>query len=89
MKTIFCLSFLLFANLAIKAQVSSYFFENNNLFEVFPELYQSNLGNTPNEIMAVENVESLLEEDNEMTALPFRFGYGINVNYTLLMRING
>jgi hypothetical protein len=71
----------------MSAQVNTTYFEAKDAFKSFPMLKQipaEQEGIVLKEMQTV-NVQQLLEEDKEMEALdvPFRFGYGIDVNYTL------
>jgi hypothetical protein len=68
----------------MEAQVSTAFFQEKDAFKTFPAL-KSVSKVVPVKRMAAVNVEKLLAEDRELEGLdvPFRFGYGFDVSYTL------
>jgi hypothetical protein len=72
------------------AQVASHFFEQRDALRSFPALQQARAGTISSAIatktMPTVDVAALLAEDAANAALediPFRFGYGFDVNYTL------
>jgi hypothetical protein len=70
----------------LSAQVSSTFFESKDAFETFPTLKQKIIKAIPIKTMQQVNVAKLKGEDQSregMGDVPFRFGYGFDVNYTL------
>jgi len=88
MKTFLIFSFLLFSTF-VYAQVRTIVYPNeNDLFRLHPELKMDSRS-IPLKKMSSFDVEKLLAEDREMedaenfSLKPFRFGYGFGVNYTL------
>ncbi|MDR2042676.1 MAG: trypsin-like peptidase domain-containing protein [Tannerella sp.] len=73
-------------SLHISAQVYTRFFEGKEAFETVPVLKQAGLikADAVTKQMPPINVMQLLEEDrqNEGMDVPFRFGYGFDVEYT-------
>jgi hypothetical protein len=70
----------------MKAQVLSTIFESKNALETYPALKQKITKSIPRKTMQQVNVAKLKEEDKlkeGMGDVPFRFGYGFDVNYTL------
>jgi hypothetical protein len=70
---------------AASAQVSTNYFENKDAFESFPALKQVETKEIALTKMPEVDVAKLLEEDKELEGLdvPFRFGLGFDVDYTL------
>jgi hypothetical protein len=84
MKKILVLSILLAGAASMDAQVRSTFFQASNAFQTYPALESISTA-VPVKQMSTVNVDSLLAEDQELAGLdvPFRFGYGFDVSYTL------
>jgi hypothetical protein len=86
MKKLILLFLLLLVAIVISAQVPSILFEEKDAFETFKMLKPSELKTqSVKKMQQIVNVEKLLKEDkeNEGLDIPFRFGYGFDVNYTL------
>ncbi|MDR0682999.1 MAG: hypothetical protein LBG15_14295 [Dysgonamonadaceae bacterium] len=83
-KTMFTL-LLLCSSLTVSSQVTSYYFENKDAFAEYPFLNHTPKEEIPIKIMPSVDVNKLLWEDEENKGLdiPFRFGYGFDVDYTL------
>ncbi|MDR0700094.1 MAG: hypothetical protein LBG28_12920, partial [Tannerella sp.] len=83
-KIVFTLSTMLACMTGVNAQVSSTLFHQKDAFETYPAL-KTISADVPVKQMPEVNVEELLAEDEELAGLdvPFRFGYGFDVSYTL------
>ncbi|MDR1203320.1 MAG: hypothetical protein LBL58_17055 [Tannerellaceae bacterium] len=84
MKRVFFILFALLSSVVVSAQVYDYHFKNRDAFKTFPQLKP--VSESPLiKSMPSFNLDSLLEEDRELAGLdiPFRFGYGFDVDYTL------
>jgi hypothetical protein len=84
MKRVFFIFCALLSSAAVYAQVYDYCFKNRDAFLTFPQL------KPVSESLLIKsmppfNVDSLLAEDKELEGLdvPFRFGHGFDVDYTL------
>jgi hypothetical protein len=75
----------LISGLTASAQVLSSIFEGKDAFNTFPVLKQVDVKNIPLKKMPPVDVAKLLEEDKERSGMgvPFRFGYKMDVDYTL------
>jgi hypothetical protein len=84
MKRVFFILIALLSSAAVYAQVYDYTFENRDAFQTFPQLKPVS-ESLQIKSMPLFNVDSLLAENREMEGLdvPFRFGYGFDVDYTL------
>jgi hypothetical protein len=69
----------------MSSQVTSYYFENKDAFAEYPFLKDISKEEIPVKVMPSFDVNKLLQEDkeNEGLDIPFRFGYGFDVDYTL------
>jgi len=67
------------------AQIVTTYFEERDAFKSMPALRQTKQQNLPEKRMPQVDVEKLLNEDQltEGIDVPFRFGQGFEVNYTL------
>ncbi|MDR2684200.1 MAG: hypothetical protein LBB53_02315, partial [Prevotellaceae bacterium] len=83
-KIVYTLLFLC-SNLITSSQVTSYYFESKDAFVEYPFLKYSSKEEIPVKVMPSVDVNKLLQEDkaNEGLDIPFRFGYGFDVDYTL------
>jgi hypothetical protein len=81
---------LLLCVCSVKPQVASHIFEGKDAFGNFPVLKQRELKEIPTRQMQPVDVAALLKEDleNEGLDIPFRFGYGFDVNYTMAERFS-
>ena len=81
----------LLASLIVVAQVNTTIFEKEGgVFENFPELLnKNNQKGVPVKTMPSFDVQKLLDEDQRMNdnLRPLRFGYGFEVSYTIIYRI--
>ncbi|GHT72902.1 hypothetical protein AGMMS50262_02970 [Bacteroidia bacterium] len=89
MKTTTILAIMLLISRISFAQIPSYFFEDKSAFDFFPALQQTDAKSVSisTKIMSMFDVSALLKEDMENAALgdiPFRFGYGFDVDYSLI-----
>ncbi|MDR2775080.1 MAG: T9SS type A sorting domain-containing protein [Tannerella sp.] len=84
-KILFLLAVLLWEILCAEAQVSTHIFESKDAFKQFSELKQRESVVVSVKQMQAVNTEALLKEDgaNASMGVPFRFGYGFDVNYTM------
>ena len=66
-----------------KAQVSTTYFEGKDAFNSLLALRHSKVQELAAKKMPPVDVERLLKEDSEMEGMdiPYRFGYGFDVNY--------
>ncbi|MDR0574311.1 MAG: hypothetical protein LBG96_09835 [Tannerella sp.] len=85
MKKILFLFVLLGGVFSAEAQVSTHIFESKDAFKMFPGLKQRESVTIPVKQMPPVKVDSLLKEDeaNASQGVPFRFGYGMDVNYMM------
>ncbi|MDR0698170.1 MAG: hypothetical protein LBG28_02965, partial [Tannerella sp.] len=85
MKKVLFLFALLWGIFSAEAQVATHIFESKDAFTLFPDLKRRESGKSPVKQMQAVNVEALLKEDeaNASMGIPFRFGYGFDVNYTM------
>jgi hypothetical protein len=69
----------------VSSQVYTHHFESKDAFTTFSALKQVESNIIALKTMPQTDVKKLLAEDKELEGLdvPFRFGYGIDVNYTL------
>jgi hypothetical protein len=77
---------LLFVSGSIRSQVQTSFFEGKDAMKFYPALKQDNTISVPSLKMKGVDVIQLLDEDKKyegMNDVPFRFGFGFDVNYTL------
>ena len=74
---------VLLGSVSAMAQITTTYYERKDAFQMRPELILNQ--NIPTKRMGKVDVEKLLKEDfeNESKGLPFRFGWGFDVNYTL------
>jgi len=84
MKNLVLLIILLLSASIATAQVKSTRFKGKNAFKSFPEMRHTKSHNISMKKMPQVDTESLFKEDqaNEGLDIPFRFGYGFDVNYT-------
>jgi len=85
MKNIILSLVFLLSALTATAQVASTYFEGKDAFEVFPFLWQMESQSLSAKIMPPFDIDRLLEEDKYLEGLdmPFRFGHGFDVDYTI------
>jgi hypothetical protein len=90
MKKLYILLVLLLVSRMASAQVASHFFEQRNALSTFPALQRVSSGTMSSAIatktMPTVDVAALLAEDAANATqedIPFRFGYGFDVDYTL------
>jgi len=85
MKNVISLFVFLLCAFNATAQVTATYFEGKDAFESFPALRQTSLQNIAVKRMPTVDTDKLLEEDRltEGMDVPFRFGYGFDVNYNL------
>jgi V8-like Glu-specific endopeptidase len=85
MKRIIYTVLLLFSSLTVSSQVTSYYFENKDVFAEYPFFKYISKEEIPVKIMPSFDVNKYLQEDkeNEGLDIPFRFGYGFDGDYTL------
>ncbi len=76
---------ILMCTYTITAQVTTTYFESKDAFKLFSTLRQSKSQDFLTKRMPELDTEKLLKEDeeNEGLDIPYRFGYGFDVNYTL------
>jgi hypothetical protein len=70
----------------VSAQVATSYFDKKNAFDTFKVLNRGELNEEASSVeMPSFDVKKLLEEDAQMKGLdvPFRFGHGFDVSYTL------
>jgi V8-like Glu-specific endopeptidase len=69
----------------VSSQVTSYYFENKDAFAEYSFLKDISKEEIPVKIMPSVDVNKLLQEDKEYEGqdIPFRFGYGFDVDYSL------
>ncbi|MCL2651977.1 MAG: hypothetical protein FWD60_13280 [Candidatus Azobacteroides sp.] len=85
MKNVILLIVLLLSAFMMTAQVKSTRFRGKDAFKSFPEMRHSKSNHISTKKMPKVDTESLFREDqaNEGLDIPFRFGYGFDVSYTL------
>jgi hypothetical protein len=86
MKTIFLwVTLMLISSLTASAQVYTHYSESKDALKSFPALKQVEAEKIALKKMPQVDVNKLLEEDRELEGLdiPFRFGNGFDVDYTL------
>ena len=72
--------------MSIFAQIPTRIFENRDAFKSYPKLNNIETKSIPTLKMRSIDTKKLLDEAKQkegMTGIPFRFGYGFDVNYTL------
>ena len=85
MKKLITIIYLYLCSYTIIAQVSSTYFESKDAFKSFPELRHTKIQELTAKKMPPFDIEKLLKEDRETEGMdiPFRFGHGFDVNYTM------
>ena len=85
MKNVILLFVFILCVFTATAQVTTTFFKEKDAFKSLPALRQSKSQTLSTKRMPQFDTEKLLREDmeNEGMDIPFRFGYGFDVNYTL------
>ena len=85
MKSVITIVVSLLCSYSIIAQVPTTYFEGKDAFNTFTSLRHSKVQELTTKRMPPVDVERLLKEDRETEGMdiPFRFGHGFDVNYTM------
>jgi hypothetical protein len=85
MKRVIFMLMAFISSAVVSAQVYDYYFEDKDVFDMFPQLQKVDARTMVVKQMPPVDVDKLLEEDRELEGLdvPFRFGYAMDVDYTL------